>query len=102
MLLLMLAGCGDAPADAVNPDRAPFDKLVESRRACQQDDDCTIVGNGCAALCGVSVNKAFSKEVQAAAANLNGQYAATGLVCHGLCSDEVGVCEAGRCGIRAK
>lgn len=102
LVLLAVVGCGDAPTDADQPNRAAFESLVEKSSVCAQDRECVIVGEGCAALCGVSVNSASEGKVMAAATTLNREYLRIGTQCHALCYEQVAYCDIGRCSIRVK
>ncbi len=86
----------------INAKQASFDALVKERSTCEFDGDCTLVGDGCAALCGVSVNRLYAVEVKAEAVRLNNWYARMRTNCSALCIDAQPYCAEGNCGMRVK
>ncbi len=101
LLAVLLVGCSDDPID-IKAKQASFNALVKEKNACEVDGDCELVGDGCAALCGVSVNKRYAVEVKAEALRLNNAYAEMGTECSALCNDSLPVCVGGHCGERAR
>ena len=100
--MLGLAGCaGDASeTDAV--DRDAFERFVEERSHCESNGECVLVGDGCAAGCGVAVNREHAEEVRDRADALNEAYARHGTSCNFLCAPTSAYCAAGRCGERVE
>jgi hypothetical protein len=94
---LGLAGCAGDTSEQHSPDRDAFLSFVEQRNDCDRDDQCVLVGNGCAAGCGVAVNREHKKEVKEQADALNDAFARQGTSCHFLCASESAHCVAGRC-----
>lgn len=102
--VVLSVGCSDDSAASVDikAKQTSFDALVKKRNACELDGDCTLVGDGCAALCGVSVNETYAAEVKAEAVKLNDAYAEMGTNCSALCDDSEPACSLGHCGVRSK
>jgi hypothetical protein len=104
LLVVFSVGCSDDSADSgdTKAKQTSFDALVKKRNACELDGDCTLVGDGCAALCGVSVNITYAVEVKAEAVKLNNAYAEMGTNCNALCNDSEPACSLGHCGVCSK
>ena len=94
---LALAGCAEDASKPRSQDLDAFHRFVEQRNGCESDDECVLVGSGCAAGCGVPVNREHAREVEERADALNEAYARQGTSCNFLCAPESAYCAAGRC-----
>ena len=94
---LALAGCSGDASEPRSLDLGPFHKFVQQRNDCESDEECVLVGDGCAAGCGVPVNREHATEVEERADALNEAYARQGTSCNFLCAPESAHCAAGRC-----